>query len=87
MNRRASLIEQAIYFDRERLPGSENNLAGIAASDFSFLIATNNILLLLTEQGELIEPLTSVNGIPGGITTIGAGVGGFIILNSAVGLV
>jgi hypothetical protein len=86
-NKRASLIEQAIYFNRERLPGSYNNLTGITASDFGFVIATSNSLLLLTEEGELIEELTSVNGVPAGITAIGAGVGGFINLNSAAGLV
>ena len=86
-NRRASIIEQAIYFDDAMLPGSYNNLAGIVESEFGFVIATNNRLILLTEQGELVEVLASVNGVPAGITAIGVGVGGVAILDSAAGLV
>lgn len=66
-----SLIGDAIYFNADRVPGNYAGLAGMAAADFGYLVATDQELLLLTATGELIEVLDSAVGVPDGIAALG----------------
>ena len=68
---RASLIADAIYFDTDRLPGSYSFLAGLVPTEFGYALATDDQILLLTQEGELIEVLGAVHGSPRGIESIG----------------
>lgn len=81
------LIAESIYFDGDRLPGSFPDLKGFVATDFGFVAATTNQLLLLTEQGEVIEVLGRVNLVPAGISLIGTSSPGQIVLQTSMGIV
>lgn len=80
---RVSLIADSIYFDSIRLADGFNSLIGVVETDFGFLIASNNQLLLVTAEVEMIEALGSVHGIPPGLTAIGGTAEGGIYLRSA----
>lgn len=69
----ASLIADSIYLDSVRLADGFNFLIGLLETEFGFLIATNDQLLLVTAEYELIEALGSVHGIPRGLMAIGSG--------------
>ncbi len=75
-----ALLADAIYFDSLRLPGSFSSLVGLLTVDFGFVAAMNNQLLLLTADGELIEILSGVNGVPPGIEAIGSNSNGNVYL-------
>ena len=66
-----SLIADALYFDGRRLPGDYFDLKGIVTSNVGYTAATANQLILLTVDGELVEVLGRVHGLPGGIEAIG----------------
>ncbi|MCH7816129.1 MAG: PepSY domain-containing protein [Proteobacteria bacterium] len=85
-NHRATLIADAMYFDDHRLPGSYNGLTGMVVADSEFAIATHNQVLLILENGELVEVLSGVHGTPRGIEAIGTTASGQIYLNSDAGL-
>ena len=86
-NHFATLIGNAIYFDQHRLPGAYSNLAGIAAIDTGFAIATSSQLLLITDNAELIEVLASIHGVPPAIAAIGVDGTGQIYLRVAASIV
>ena len=69
----AALIADAIYLDSKRLPGIFNSLTGAIEAEFGFVLATSDQLILLTEEGEVIEVLGSVSGVPKGMGAIGRG--------------
>jgi len=69
--RTASLIADVIYFDTIRLVGSYNSLLGLMETDFGFVIATSDQLLLVTDDSQLIEVLGSAHEVPAVIDGIG----------------
>jgi hypothetical protein len=75
-----SLLADAVYFDDRRLPGVFNNLRGMVAGDFGFVAALRDQLILISSEGELIEILTSVNGVPQAIEAIGISQSGGVVL-------
>ncbi|MCH2357236.1 MAG: PepSY domain-containing protein [Pseudomonadales bacterium] len=81
------LIAEAIYFDSDRLPGSFSDLKGFVATEFGYVAATSNQLLLLTDTGEVIEVLGRVNLLPTGISRIGRDAAGRLVLQTAMGII
>ena len=81
------LIAESIYFDGDRLPGSFSDLKGFVATEFGFVAATSNQLLLLTAAGEVIEVLGRVNLLPTGISRIGSDTADRLVLQTAVGII
>ena len=81
------LIAESIYFDSDRLPGSFSDLKGFVATEFGYVAATSNQLLLLTDTGELIEVLGRVNLLPTGIRRIGSDAAGRLVLQTAMGII
>ena len=86
-SQRASLIGDALYFNELRVPGSFNTLVGMIDTEFGYAIATENQLVLITEQGELIGILGSLVGVPSGITRIGSDLTGELILDRSSQLI
>lgn len=84
---RVSLIADTLYFDVASLPGNFYDLKGLVSSDFGYIVATSNQLVLLTGAGELVEILASAHGLPDGIQRIGSSANGQLYLQIPVGLV
>lgn len=85
-NHQASLIADSVYFDRQRLSGRFDSLIGLARTESAYLIATNDQLLLVTEEAELIEVLGSVHGLPRAMSAIGTASDGGIYLRNNEGV-
>lgn len=66
-------IADRIYFDTSALPGSFTRAVGLIAVEFGFAIATSDAIVLLTPEGQLIEVLSDLHGLPPGISQIGVG--------------
>ena len=64
-------IDAQLYLDNMELPGNSELLRGVALVDNVFVIAFDNSLFLLTAEGEFIERLTSLQGLPQGLLSIG----------------
>lgn len=85
--RRASLIADALYFEQSRIPGNFNSLVGMVESDFGYAIASSNLLVLISIEGELIEVLGSSVGVPSGILRIGQNLAGITFLERTAELI
>lgn len=83
---RASLIADSIYLDSIRLADGLTTLTGLLETEFGFLIATSDQLILATAEYELIEVLGSVHGIPRGVVAIGRGPEGELYLRNGEGI-
>ncbi len=68
-----SLIEDTLFLNGRPLSANYFTLRGLVNSEFGSVIATDNQLLLLSEEGELIEALGSVHGVPDDIISVGLG--------------
>jgi len=64
-------IDEQLYIDNLELPTSDEVLRGVIQVDNEFVIAFDNSLFLLTAEGELIERLSSLQGLPQGLLSIG----------------
>ena len=85
--RRASLIADALYFEQSRIPGSFSSLVGIVPTAFGYAIASSNMLVLVSADGELIEVLGSSVGVPSGILRIGKNLAGITFLDRTAELI
>ena len=81
-----SLIGNSIYFDSLRLADGFNSLTGLLETEFGYLVATRDQLLLVTADRELIEVLGSVHGIPHGLEAVGSDLENEILLRNGEGI-
>lgn len=79
-------IDDALYFDQERLPGRFTEPRGGIAFDQGLAVATASTIILLTPQGEVIEVITAEYGVPSNILKIGAGPDSSIYLQTTNGV-
>ena len=82
-NHTVSSIADTFYFDERRLPGNYSALKGLVKTEFGFVLATSNQLLLLTDAGDLIETLSSVHGVPTNIQQLGADSDGLVYIRDS----
>ena len=61
-----------IFMDNQPVFKSENPIMGATLSNQILVIAFPNEIVLLTEEGELIEKLTTATGVPANIQKLGA---------------
>jgi hypothetical protein len=61
-----SHLDARLYFNGRELPERADKLSGFIELEGVYIAALQDALLLLTENGEVIEKITSVNGLPGG---------------------
>lgn len=75
-------IDQRVYLDDVEITGNSESLMGaVGSADFIVLAFTHSIHLI-TQEGELIEKVTGLQGLPGEIQGLGLGPGGEIIIRS-----
>lgn len=76
-------IDQRLYLDDAEISGNSESLKGaVEAADIIILAFTHSIHLL-TQQGDLIEKMTGLQGLSGELQGLGLGPGGEIVIRSA----
>lgn len=80
-----SELDGQLYFDGSPLASDATTLRGAIALEAFLVAALPNNLLLLTPNGEIIEQMGPVHGIPKGIQQIGISDEGMVILNTDSG--
>jgi hypothetical protein len=81
-----ALVEDQLYLDDRRVPGTYTEISGAALIGGTVIIVADGDALVLTTEGEFIERLSQVNGVPAGIEKIGAGEDQAVIVSAAHGL-
>ncbi|MGK0297003.1 MAG: hypothetical protein ACI9XC_000603 [Gammaproteobacteria bacterium] len=66
-----TIIDDQVYFEKQSLPNYNELFHGAVYWDNFYVLAFENSLDLLTEDGERIERLTNLHGVPQGIENIG----------------
>lgn len=66
-----SQVGKQFYLNQNSITTLDNQLLGAIASDDFFIAATQNELILISPEGELIERLTALHGVPSDIKKIG----------------
>ena len=70
-DRRVTLLGDALYLDESRLDGRFGTLVGaVATAGYIYLVADGDLLVLL-QDGRLVERLGRVNGVPRAIRAVG----------------
>jgi hypothetical protein len=82
-NSRLSQLENRLFFNSNALPGNFPPLRGLVATDFGFAAASSNQLILLTDEGEIVEVLNSDYGVPAPINRLASNSDGEIYLDAA----
>ncbi len=77
-----SELDGQLYFDGSPLATDATTLRGAIALEEFLIAALPNKLLLLTFDGEIIEQMGQVHGIPNGIQQIGIINEGLLVLNT-----
>lgn len=80
-----SRIGNRIYFNDKELLQKSESLLGAVKSNEIVIVALKQKLLLLTEQGELIEKLSDSEGVPAGMKSIGLDTGSRLTIKAAHG--
>ena len=70
-NHFVSRFGNQVFLDNQPVFKSENPIIGVVIFNQMLVIATDNGLVLLTEEGELIEKLTTATGLPENIQKLG----------------
>ena len=83
--RQVTLMEDRLYLDTTPLPETFGQLIGAVAFADMLAIAVDGAILLLTQEGELIERLDGADGVPAGMRAIGQDSSGVIVVRSAHG--
>jgi len=81
-----SQLDHRVYFQNQYLLANEQLLIGAVEIDGVIVIALANEIVLLTKEGELVERLTDLHGIPSNIQKI-ASLGDSILLQTESDLV
>ncbi|MGY8814663.1 MAG: PepSY domain-containing protein [Gammaproteobacteria bacterium] len=66
-----TVIDDQVYFEEQPLPNYNETFHGAVNRDSFYVLAFENSIDLLTEDGERIERLTNIHGVPQGIESIG----------------
>ncbi|HJP35230.1 MAG TPA: PepSY domain-containing protein [Gammaproteobacteria bacterium] len=74
-----------LYYDAAFLSNIRGRLIGAIPAGDELLVATTEMLVLLTGDGRVAEKLDATSGVPAGLTHIGTGTDGAIIVRSSVG--
>lgn len=64
-------LADTLFLDKRVIGQYDSSLIGLVTLGQLLVIALNNSLLLLTQDGELVETLTRSNGLPGQIDRVG----------------
>jgi len=78
-------IGDRLYFNDSELEQGSAVLWGVAEQQDMIVLALEDKLLLLTEEGEQIEKLSGFDGVPAGMTAIGMNEYGELVIRAAHG--
>jgi len=82
---RVSQLGERIYFDKREIAKDVQQLIGIVSADDIVTVAFDGQLKLVSKEGETIEHLTGVEGVPAGMKEIGSDEQGDIVIKAAHG--
>ena len=76
---RLSQVGRHLYLDQLELDGEYTRLIGGVYIDELIVAAVDQQVLLLSEDGELIERMTGAQGVPAGVSAIGVSSGQLVV--------
>ncbi len=74
-----TLMGEHLYLNRREIDGNYHRLVGALYIQGMYVVAVNNSIVLLSERGEIIEQLRDSDGVPAGISAIGADKQGSVV--------
>lgn len=80
-----TLMGERLYLNRRAIDGEYHDLAGAVRLHDLFIVAVSDSILLLTEQGEIVERLGSEDAVPAGIRRIGVDEHGHVVAGNSEG--
>jgi hypothetical protein len=78
-------LDKHIYFNQQEIDNQAGQLLGAVKYDGQIVIAVDNRLVLLTNEGEIIERFAGTEGVPTGMEAIGISRDGKLIISAAHG--
>lgn len=78
-------INDRLYFDQSEITRSSGSLVGMVSNDKRFVVALDADLLVLTNNGEIIEKLSNIDGLPERLRAIGLSEQEAVIIDTANG--
>lgn len=79
---RITLLGDRLYLDRQVLPGHFSRLAGAIASGRFLVVAADHEVLILTDDGQLIDRLGAESGVPPDFDALGLTADGSPVLQA-----
>lgn len=76
-------VEDRVYLDHRPLTNAASSLRGAVEANGLVATVVDNAILLLTPQGEVVEKLGSVEGVPLGLRRIGRTQDGNVVVKAA----
>jgi hypothetical protein len=80
-----SHVGDSLYLDEQRIDGNYSQPMGALSFPYFIAVAVAGNILLLTYEGEVIERLGGMQGVPSGMDKIGRMTGGGIVIQAAHG--
>lgn len=78
-------VDEHIYFNNKKIADNANKLIGVVNTNNAYAIAYDDRIILLTVEGEILESLGGIEGVPAGMKAIGSDEKNNIIIQSAHG--
>jgi len=78
-------VGERIYFNNKEVANDVNKLIGMTKIQDTYVIAYDGKLMILTNEGEILESLGGAEGIPAGMKTLGIDSQKNIVIESAHG--
>ncbi len=78
-----TLMGEDLYLNTREIKGNYHQLTGAILANDMFVVAVNDSILLLTEDGEYIDYLGGKDGVPAGIKQVGVDTKGFTIVQAS----
>lgn len=75
-------LDDHLYLDDIEITGNTEHLRGAVKSGDIIILAFAHSLYLLTQTGDLVEKVTGMQGVPGGLQGIGVGPDGEVLVRS-----
>jgi len=82
---RVTQLGERIYFDKREIAKDVQQLIGLVSVNDVVTVAFDGQLIVLSKDGEIIEHLTGVEGVPAGMKEIGFDDKGDIVIKAAHG--
>ncbi len=84
-NHSITQIDERLYFDKEEVADRINQLHGAVTTNELIVVGVDTRLLLFTLDGQLIEQLAGVDGVPSGMRQLGIDADNNVIVRAAHG--